>query len=150
MFVSSTYKQEQCHFLFYRPLGSLRTKISSKTINKPVRQYFSTTSLIASPVNGLLCLVVELILVSLTDCSFAYDHFQKTRQTCTRWEKDCTFCGYFCYIGTFGKTARRTCPIVDLLTHKCMEKGHWAGLKCTPDVNVCAFLAYFCIGLLYV
>ena len=58
-----------------------------KTIDKHVRQYFSTSSLIARPVNGLLFLFggrtddyTCQILVSLTDCSFTYDHFQKTQQ----------------------------------------------------------------------
>ena len=52
----SPLQNDKCHFWFYRPLGSLGTKASSKTINKHVRQYFSTSSLIARPVNGLLFL----------------------------------------------------------------------------------------------
>ena len=64
--VSSTFERKWCHFQFHWPPGSLCTKTSSRTINKHVKQYFSISSLIARPVNGLLfSLVVKQMTLAV-------------------------------------------------------------------------------------
>ena len=100
------------------------THTISKNINKNVWQYYSSSSLIARPLNGLLlCFVVEQtilscqILVSSTDCSFAYDHFQKMRHLAQGQEKIELTVDIRC-IGISGKVACSTHPKVDLLFHR--------------------------------
>ena len=53
------------------------------------------------------------ILVSLMNCNFVYDHFQKTRQLARGKEKIELTVDIRC-IGTYGKTARSARPIVEL------------------------------------
>ena len=60
-----------------------------------------------------------------------YDHFQKTRQL-ARGEGKIEFSVDVRCIGTSGKTARSARPKVDLLPHRCMEKGRCPWQKCTP------------------
>ena len=56
------------------------------------------------------------ILVSLMDCNFAYDHFQKTRQLARGKGKIELTVDIRC-IGTYGKTARSARPIGELMLH---------------------------------
>ena len=60
--------------------------------------------------------------MTLTDCSFVYDHFQKTRQL-ARGEEKIEFSVDIHCIGTSGKTARSVRPKVDLLPHRMYGKG---------------------------
>ena len=62
------------------------------------------------------------ILLSLTDCSFAYDHFQNTQQL-TRGEGKIAFSVDIRCIGISGKAACSACPKVDLLLHRNVWKG---------------------------
>ena len=70
------------------------------------------------------------ILVSLTDCSFTYDHFQKTQQL-AQGQGKIEVPVNICCIGISGKAARSVCPKVDLLLHRNV----WKRLKCTLDVT---------------
>ena len=82
------------------------------------------------------CLVVEQTILAvkyrcLTDCSFMYDHFQKTRQL-ARGEGKIESSVDICCVGTSGKTARSACPKVDLLPHRNIWKRRCPWQKCTP------------------
>ena len=72
--------------------------------------------------------------VTLTDCSFVYDHFQKTRQLARgAGEGKIEFSVDIRCIGTSGKTARSARPKVDLLPHRNIwKRGVAPGKKCTP------------------
>ena len=90
-------------FLFNWPPGSFHIHRTSKRINKHIRQYFSTSSLIARPKNGLLLLFCGStdncrcqIWLSLTDCSFVYDHFRR-HDNLHWWGKNWTCCWYSLY-----------------------------------------------------
>ena len=57
---------EKCLFWLDQPPGSFRAHTTYKNINKHVWQYYSTSSLIARPVNGLLsCFVVEQTILAV-------------------------------------------------------------------------------------
>ena len=136
-------------FLFDQPPGSFYVHTSSKRINKHVRQYFSTSSLIARPENGLLLLSGGLtgncrcqILLFLTKYSFVYNHFQKMRQL-PRGEGKIELTADIHCIMTSGKVACSVHPIVDLLFHRNVWKRGLAGVKMYPSSNTRAFHAYF-------
>ena len=68
------------------------------------------------------------------DCSFVYDHFQKTRQL-ARSEGKIEFSVDIRCIGTSGKTARSACPKVDLLAHRNVWKRGVAPGKNVPQLK---------------
>ena len=75
--------------------------------------------------------------MSLTDCSFVYNHFQKMGQLAQGNRKIVVLLVFV----VLGNVVRWPA----IAPYRCMEKGHWAGLQYTPDVMRTRYIHTFAL-----